>query len=481
MKPQRRTITLATLLLPYALVFTAYTACAAIGIGDDPNALLSGEKEEGFASLFNGKDLDGWVLDRTVRDGCFEVRKNLLYCTGAGDYEALLRTGKMYENFDLRLEYQTPGWTEGGVLFHVPPIGRAARLGVKLQIYHRIGEDLEPNFSGSIFGVRSPEKDLAQGSNDWQTLRILVDWPSLKVWLNGERIHDLDCEAIEALRYRERTGYIALQDIKSDLSFRRIRIRELPPKDHWVTLFNGKDLTGWREADQAQWDVRMPALEEPVWTCTKHPKFRLHEFARCPYCTANLVPATAATLPPTPPPGPTAALGSKTRFGAAAKPGAPLMLGPQPLPGTIAAGVIHAEKSTGYLITDKKYQDFELKTIIRESPGANGGIFFRWTREEDKDRGYEIQLRNSPDSSHPTGSIYKYDRCTDDEIVKGSEWYQMNIIAQGPHLQVWIDGKKVSEIRDAKKKVPGHVALQMHSNDSWVEWRDIKIKELSGE
>lgn len=479
---QRWCLILAMCAAAFALILPACAVLAA-GTAADVNALPAGEKEVGFVPLFNGRNLDGWTLDRSAKSPSFEVRKGLLYCTGGGDYETLLRTTRMYENFDLRLEYQTPGWTEGGVLFHVPPIGRATRLGVKIQIYHRIGDaHHEPNFSGSIFGVRSPEKDLARGSKDWQTLRILMDWPTLRVWLNGQLIHDLNCDEDEALKYRERTGYIALQDIKSDLYFRRIRVRELPPRDEWVTLFNGKDLTGWHEVDRAKWDVRMPMENAFVWTCMEHPKFRLHEFARCPYCVRNLVPL---------PKGPawTCPMHKQIQMAeAGACPickmklvpvqGAEAEKAPAPLPGKIAPGVIHAEKSTGYLITDKKYQDFQLKTIIRESPGANGGVFFRWTREEDNDRGYEIQIRNSPDSSHPTGSIYKYDRCTDDEIIKGSEWYLMQLIVQGPHIQVWIDGKKISEIRDAKKKIPGQIALQMHSNDSWVEWRDIKIKEL---
>lgn len=366
----------------------------------DANALLSGEKEEGFVSLFDGKTLDGWVVDRSDVKS-FSVRDGVIECSGRGDYETILRTTQMYENFELRMEYMTPGWCEGGILWHVPPVGRANRMAFKFQIYHQVGAKPEATVAGSIFGVVAPKKDLAKPPRQWNDVRILMDWPRLKVTFNGEVIHDLDVEKIEDLKYRERTGYIALQDIGSRPSFRRIRIRTLPSKDKWETLFNGKDFTGWHEADKAKWEI--------------------------------------------------------------------------------LDGAMHGSNGTGYQITDKTWKDFELKATIRTSPRSNGGIFFRWNREttKDKDRGYESQIRNSPDSSHPTGSLYEIERARDDQVAQENKWFVMHIIAQGPHVIIRVDGKTTSEVFDAKTTGAGHIALQMHSNNSWVEFKDIKIKELS--
>ncbi|MCX8037658.1 MAG: DUF1080 domain-containing protein [Candidatus Sumerlaeia bacterium] len=367
---------------------------------DNPNALLAGEKEQGFVPIFNGKDLSGWVMDRATTTS-FEVKDGILQCLGKGDYQTILRTTQMYENFELRLEYMTPSWCEGGVLFHVPEIGRATRMGTKIQIYHPVGVKPEPTVAGSIFGVLAPPKDMARKAKQWNDLRILMDWPRLRVELNGEMLHDINMEKYEELKYRERRGFIALQDIGSRPAFRRIRIRTLPDKDKWEALFNGRDFTGWHEADNCKWEIR--------------------------------------------------------------------------------DGVIHASEGTGYQITDRRFQDFELKALVRTSPRANGGIFFRWNREttKDKDRGYEIQIRQSPDASHPTGSIYEIERARDDDVVKDNQWYWMHIIAQGPHIISRVDGKTVAEIHDAKKTGPGHIALQMHSYNSWVEWKEVKIKDLS--
>ena len=148
----------------------------------------------------------------------------------------------------------------------------------------------------------------------------------------------------------------------------------------------------------------------------------------------------------------------------------------------IRDGAMHGSNGTGYQISDKKWKDFELKLTIRTSPRSNGGVFFRWNRQNPKDnegRGYESQVRNSPDASHPTGSLYEIERARDDQIAQEGKWFVMHIIAQGPNIVIRVDGKTVSEVHDAKKTGAGSIALQMHSMNSWVEYKDIKIKNLS--
>jgi len=397
---RRRFSCLGQMAVVAAVCLIGSAARAATG-SDDPNALLAGETEQGFVPLFNGRNLDGWAIDRSDVQS-FAVRQGILECLGTGDYETILRTTRMYENFELRLEYTTPGWCEGGVLFHVPPVGRATRMGTKIQIYHQVGVKPEATVAGSVFGVLAPAKDMAKPAKQWNDLRILMDWPRLRVELNGALLHDVNVDQIADLKYRERTGYIALQDIGSKPAFRRIRIRALPPKDKWESLFNGRDFSGWREADEARWEIR--------------------------------------------------------------------------------DGAMHGSDGTGYQISDRKFKDFELKLTIRTSPRSNGGVFFRWNRRNPKDnesRGYESQVRNSPDASHPTGSLYEIERARDDQIAPEGKWFVMHIIAQGPHIMIRVDGKTVSEVRDTTKTGAGSIALQMHSMNSWVEYKDIKVKDLS--
>ncbi|MCP4450531.1 MAG: DUF1080 domain-containing protein, partial [Planctomycetes bacterium] len=63
--------------------------------------------------LFNGKDLSGWAPVGTP--DAFTVKENAIQTTGAGPYPSWPRTDKAYENFILKVEYQSQGWYEGGV------------------------------------------------------------------------------------------------------------------------------------------------------------------------------------------------------------------------------------------------------------------------------------------------------------------------------------------------------------------------------
>src|ERR1035438_10554512 len=80
------------------------------------------------------KDLGGWVPVGTP--DAFKVEKGAILSTGASPYPSWLRTEMPYENFILRLEYQTLGWYEGGILIHAPVDGPASKLGLQGHLRH---------------------------------------------------------------------------------------------------------------------------------------------------------------------------------------------------------------------------------------------------------------------------------------------------------------------------------------------------------
>lgn len=140
----------------------------------------------------------------------------------------------------------------------------------------------------------------------------------------------------------------------------------------------------------------------------------------------------------------------------------------------VVDGVILAEDGNGYLLTEGKYSDFELKAYVRTSWLANGGIFFRWN--ELSDRGYEIQIEDIPDSRNPTGSIYDRAPALDIGLTPG-EWYLMQVFVQGTKGIVRVNGITVAQADDLVVR-PGRIALQMHRRDSWIRFKDIQIKPL---
>jgi len=207
--------------------------------------------ENKFVPLFNGTDLSGWV-HMGDNPKSFQVDQGTILCTGAGNYPNWLRSEKEYENFILRLEYQTVGWCEAGVLLHAPLYGRASKTGIKLHLRHDQVEE-GARSTGAIYDVLAPMVQASKPGDQWNALEIYLNWPQLRVTLNGQRIHDVDLQQNEKLRWRLRRGYIGFQDIGTKIRYRKIELQELPSQERWTPLFNGKDLSGWNSTGTAKW------------------------------------------------------------------------------------------------------------------------------------------------------------------------------------------------------------------------------------
>ncbi|MCH8043765.1 MAG: DUF1080 domain-containing protein [Planctomycetes bacterium] len=250
----KRTIHLARILLcaTYVLMLSSRHVLAA-----EPDNAQPAKKAGDFQSLFNGKDLAGWVKEGKAG---FVVRDGLLRCTGSGNYPTWLRTKEVFENFVLRLEYRPLYGAEGGVFFSAPLHGRISRVGFDVRLGSNTGRPRKHS-PGAIFEAVAPTKEAAlhYSNPKFNRLEIRMDWPKLKVTLNGQVVQDLNIEEHELLRYRPRLGYIGLQDRGKPILFRNIEIKRLPDKvrGEWKSLHNGKDFSGWHKSEKnsAIWSV----------------------------------------------------------------------------------------------------------------------------------------------------------------------------------------------------------------------------------
>ena len=167
-----------------------------------------------------------------------------------------------------------------------------------------------------------------------------------------------------------------------------------------------------------------------------------------------------------------------------------------------------ALKATGVgdrvdLVTKENYDDFELELEWKMSPGGNSGIIYRVTEDPERawHTGPEIQLlddekhKDGKDSKTSTGALYALIAPTNKVLHPVGQWNQMRIIAQGSHVEHWLNGAKIVEYeldspvlndliakskfadkpRFAKEK-SGHVALQHHGAEVW--FRNIRIRRL---
>lgn len=138
-------------------------------------------------------------------------------------------------------------------------------------------------------------------------------------------------------------------------------------------------------------------------------------------------------------------------------------------------GVLLGENGHGYLISDDSYANCVLSTYIRSSPLANGGIFFRWRSE--RDRGFEIQIEDIPDSSDPTGSIYGRVRAEVLPFTPG-QWVLMQVFLNGPHCAVRVNGVVVAESDEMPREREGRISLQMHTGRGWIRFKDMHVRPL---
>jgi hypothetical protein len=219
-------------------------------------AVVSASAQEGFTSLFNGKDLTGWVPVGTP--DAFAVKEEAIYTTGAGPYPSWLRSAKPYENFVLRFEYRTEGWYEGGVLIHAPLDGPGSALGFKIHLRHDQHE-YGVRSPGAIYDVAAPRRIVNLPSGQWNRCEVECNWPRLRVTVNGTLIHDINMDANDVLRYRLRSGFFGIQNIGCRAYFRNIQIRPLPDKEHWTRVLE-PGLDGLRRSGNTDWQIQDDTL-----------------------------------------------------------------------------------------------------------------------------------------------------------------------------------------------------------------------------
>jgi hypothetical protein len=197
--------------------------------------------ERGFTSLFNGKDLTGWVYGR--RNGKenkagngYQVENGVLFSTPADGGN--LYAEKEYSDFELRFEFRLVENANNGVGIRAPLEGDAAYTGMEIQILDDSGSQyakLRPaQYHGSIYDVVPARRGSLKKVGEWNSEEIRVLGRRVKVRVNGRTIVDADLDRIkdpEVLKKHpglaRRSGHIGFLGHGTRVEFRNIRIKEL--------------------------------------------------------------------------------------------------------------------------------------------------------------------------------------------------------------------------------------------------------------
>ena len=261
--------------------------------------------DEGFAPLFNGKDLSGWVPCNIAPESFF-VRDGMLVTTGLP--VGTLRTEKMFENFVIDFEWRhlKSGGNSGLFIWAdgLPTTGCAFSRGIEVQVldlgYSANGKNEWYSTHGDLFPVNGatltlagrispnkmrsfPMEERTRPSPEWNHYRLVANNGDLSLSVNGK-------EVTIARNASPRKGYLMLEAEGTECHFRNIRIKELPSTgakpeetadaaDGFLPVFTGLDLRGWLPGS-GSWRVADDQLRgegdsAPLWSEKTYAAFDL--------------------------------------------------------------------------------------------------------------------------------------------------------------------------------------------------------------
>jgi len=211
----------------YLLLFSLLTLSCSV---------YKNQGESNFQTLFNGKNLDGWVGNKQS----YRAENGTIIVDPKGKGGGNLYTEKEYSNFNFRFEFQlTPG-ANNGLGIHAPLEGDAAYVGKELQILDNTADKYANlkayQYHGSVYGIIPAKRGFQKPVGEWNSQEVIVKGSSIKIILNGTTI--VDGDFIEAskngtmdkkdhsglLRTKGHIGFLGHGDV---LRFRNIRIQEL--------------------------------------------------------------------------------------------------------------------------------------------------------------------------------------------------------------------------------------------------------------
>jgi hypothetical protein len=162
--------------------------------------------------------------------------------------------------------------------------------------------------------------------------------------------------------------------------------------------------------------------------------------------------------------------------------------------GTIAAGHLEEKAPRNeFLATTKSYKNFDLtcKFKLSGTEGfVNSGVQFRSVRvatPPNEMSGYQADLGDPKywgslyDESRRKKTLVEAPLDEVNKVLKRGDWNDYRVRAEGPHIQIWLNGLLTVDYTEADSSIPqeGLIALQIHGNGKTeVEFKEIRIEEL---
>ena len=404
---------------------------------------------EGFTVLFDGKTLDGWKPRGGFAKYCVEdgvIKGEGVPGTPGNTF---LTTVREYENFVFKAEFKCDGGNSGiqfrsserptkdpahGQVYGyqseiTPDGGSTGRIYDEGRRGHRLGI-VWLDLSTPQERLDAAKKAFRRG--DWNTVEIQCVGPSIKTWINGQKVTDIMDDAqfkgffglqIHAQRATNKDGTPTKPGV---CRWRNIRVKELPPNAPWKKFFvEGAD--GTLAVDGAKYvipnDWKFVGKGKDAYLRGVHDK---------------------------------------------------------------------TEKKDGLVISHADYDDF-IARVTYKLNGGNSALYYR-AAEEDIPwvlKGFQNEIAgNDKDSAlwHTQGKVSKgrgWVKTADDRVAKvrsTNDWNTVCTIAVGKRLVHRLNGFETFDIVDPLAETTGKLGLQLHGGaDNEMRFKDWEVMPVRRE
>jgi Domain of Unknown Function (DUF1080) len=217
---------------------------------------------------------------------------------------------------------------------------------------------------------------------------------------------------------------------------------EPKPEEGWISLFNGKDFTGWKMVDPPSGEFK--SLKE-----VKNDDGKVTAF-----------------------------------IGVTKKDGKEVTLW------EVKDGLIVGGGPSSHIFTEVEADDFQYRVEAKINDKGNSGQYFRTKMGPGFPAGYEAQINATHSDPIRTGSLYPDGRTklgeSKKEITvmntaahKAEEFFTQEVIANGDRIQILVNGKQTIDFKDPNKTyTKGHFALQGHDPGSVMTFKKVEYKPL---
>ncbi|MBL8802410.1 MAG: DUF1080 domain-containing protein [Planctomycetes bacterium] len=247
-----------------------------------------------FVSLYNGRDLSGWV-NVNCAPSTWTPMPDRILCSGVPT--GVLRTEKQYENFELELEWRHLARQGNAGLFvwsdALTARGQPFTRSIEVQVMSGM-EGQGYTSDGDVFPIHGatlkpltgrggsrafPTEARANPSGEWNHYRVKCVDGVLELAVNGKVV-------TRGEQASPRKGYICLEAEGAPVEFRNLRLKELPPArsplapeqvaeldQGFRSLYNGVDFAGWKFGPEhqghwraADWTIDFDGQGADLWS-----------------------------------------------------------------------------------------------------------------------------------------------------------------------------------------------------------------------